>query len=616
MLTIDASLAPLTQLWHCVCHPSGPLVAYGSNSGTSSSSPLTQLVVKMSPVWSLERGANVRPNGVHFSVWAPTRKRVRVRVTNVEEVRRASTSCALRMPKPILACSRRPSRASRRERTTGSCSTTGKASARSRQPMAATGVHGPSRVVDPKASRGLTTGGSGITMQDLVIYELHVGTFTPEGTLRRDHSASCGGLKRELGVTAIEIMPVAQFPGERNWGYDGVDLYAAQNSYGGPEGLQAARRCRARGRARGDARRRLQPRGPGGQLPPRLRPLLHGEYQTPWGRAVNYDDTDSDEVRRSVIDNALYWMTEFHVDGLRLDAMHGIFDFSAHASAAGTAEAVHDQAGALGRTSRDRRERSERSAACSLRPIKVATASTASGATTFITPCTRCSPGRRAATTPTSVRRAMLGDITARAVRLRGSFSPHRSRRHGGKSAGLPRRSSSSRFRTTTRSVIARAAIGCRPSLRPISSGSRRRSCSSLPTSRCCSWVRSTGRRIRFSTSSVTAIRHWSEAVREGRRKEFEAFGWGDDVPDPQSEETFHRSRLDLGKLRQEKHARSLRCIAICRRCGERSRCFSRMTRRSRWSTRLRVGSRCCGRGKRDEGSGERDAEKAQEVCR
>jgi maltooligosyltrehalose trehalohydrolase len=162
---------------------------------------------------------------------------------------------------------------------------------------------------------------------DYLIYELHVGTFTPEGTFE-------GILSRlpyllELGVTAIEIMPVAQFPGKRNWGYDGVHPYAVQNTYGGADGLKAlVDGCHRAGLAviLDVVYNHL---GPEGNYLCDFGPYFTSRYQTPWGQALNFDGPQSDEVRRFFIDNALYWINDFHIDALRLDAVHGIFDFSA-----------------------------------------------------------------------------------------------------------------------------------------------------------------------------------------------------------------------------------------------------------------------------------------------
>ncbi|MBK5257032.1 MAG: malto-oligosyltrehalose trehalohydrolase, partial [Vicinamibacteria bacterium] len=189
------------------------------------------------------------------------------------------------------------------------------------------GVHGSSRVVDPGVFRWSDAGWSGHPLKSYVLYELHVGTFTPEGTFdaviaRLDHLA-------ELGVTAVEIMPVAEFPGERNWGYDGVHLFAPQSSYGGPDGLRRlVDACHARGLAfvLDVVYNHI---GPEGNYLDELGPYFSDRYRTPWGDALNFDGPESDPVRGHFIDNALYWAREFHADGLRLDAVHGIFDFSA-----------------------------------------------------------------------------------------------------------------------------------------------------------------------------------------------------------------------------------------------------------------------------------------------
>jgi maltooligosyltrehalose trehalohydrolase len=209
------------------------------------------------------------------------------------------------------------------------------------------GVHGPSRVVDPHAF-GWTDGGwRGLAREDLIIYELHVGTFTPEGTF----AGVAGRLPylRDLGVTAIELMPVATFPGPRNWGYDGVDLYAPHDAYGGPEGLRRlADACHAHGLGL-IVDVVYNHFGPEGNYLADYGPYLTDRYRTPWGDAINYDGPDSDEVRRFVIDNARHWLAEYHVDGLRLDAIQGIYDFGARHLLAELADAFHADAARLGR---------------------------------------------------------------------------------------------------------------------------------------------------------------------------------------------------------------------------------------------------------------------------
>ena len=188
------------------------------------------------------------------------------------------------------------------------------------------GVHGPSEVADTAAFSWTDSGWRGLPLQEMVIYELHVGTFTPEGTF--DAVIPRLPALRELGVTAIELMPVASFPGVRNWGYDGVGLFAPQWNYGGPAGLmRLVDACHAHGLAvvLDVVYNHL---GPEGNYLAEFGPYFTDRYKTPWGTAMNFDGEDSRGVRDFVIGNALYWVQDFHMDGLRLDAVHGIFDAS------------------------------------------------------------------------------------------------------------------------------------------------------------------------------------------------------------------------------------------------------------------------------------------------
>lgn len=189
------------------------------------------------------------------------------------------------------------------------------------------GVHGPSAVVRPDQFHWSNANWRGVKRHDLVFYELHVGTFTTQGTFE----AIIPRLTelRALGVTALEIMPVAQFPGSRNWGYDGVLPYAAQNSYGGPHGLQKlVDACHAAGLAiLLDVV--YNHFGPEGNYVAEFAPYFADRYKTPWGLAVNYDGPGSDAVRDYVLDNARMWLQDFHFDGLRLDAVHAIYDLGA-----------------------------------------------------------------------------------------------------------------------------------------------------------------------------------------------------------------------------------------------------------------------------------------------
>jgi maltooligosyltrehalose trehalohydrolase len=189
------------------------------------------------------------------------------------------------------------------------------------------GVHGPSRVFDAALHAwGSAAGWSGLDVVGRVFYELHVGTFTPEGTL----DAAIGHLDDlvELGVEVVELMPLAAFPGDRGWGYDGVDLYAVHEPYGGPAALQRfvdAAHARGLGVCLDVVYNHL---GPEGNYLRSFGPYFTGRHDTPWGEAVNLDDEGSAEVRRWICDNALRWLEEFRVDALRLDAVHALVDDS------------------------------------------------------------------------------------------------------------------------------------------------------------------------------------------------------------------------------------------------------------------------------------------------
>ncbi len=200
------------------------------------------------------------------------------------------------------------------------------------------GVHASSAVVDHDAFAWDDGEWEGVALEQMITYELHVGAFTPEGTfeaiIRR-----LAELK-ELGVNAIEVMPVAQFPGERNWGYDGAYPYAVQASYGGPEGFKRlVAACHKQGFAviLDVVYNHL---GPEGNYAGEFGPVYTNKYKSPWGSALNFDDEHSDGVRNHFIENALYWLRDFHVDGLRLDATQTIFDTGAKHFLAELAEAV------------------------------------------------------------------------------------------------------------------------------------------------------------------------------------------------------------------------------------------------------------------------------------
>ena len=189
------------------------------------------------------------------------------------------------------------------------------------------GVHKPSAIVDHNAFSWTDSSWQNPPLKDYLIYELHVGAFTPEGTF----DAIIPRLPRlvDLGIRAIEIMPIAQCPGSRNWGYDGVYPYAVHNSYGDPNAFKRlVNACHTLGLAviLDVVYNHL---GPEGNYAIQFAPYFTGKYQTPWGKALNYDDRFCAGVRNFVIQNALYWLREYHIDALRLDAIQTIYDFSA-----------------------------------------------------------------------------------------------------------------------------------------------------------------------------------------------------------------------------------------------------------------------------------------------
>ncbi len=206
------------------------------------------------------------------------------------------------------------------------------------------GVHGPSEVVDPTRFEWTDSSWPGLRVEGVVIYQVHVGTATPEGTL--DALRAQLPRLKALGVSAVQLLPLHEFPGARNWGYDGVDLFAVEHVYGGPEAL---RRFVNAAHAEGlgvivDVI--YNHFGPAGNYLRDFSPnYFTHRYHTPWGDAVNYDGPDSRWVRKMMVDNARYWIREYHADGLRLDATHAIYDVSQRHILAEITAAARDAAG-------------------------------------------------------------------------------------------------------------------------------------------------------------------------------------------------------------------------------------------------------------------------------
>jgi maltooligosyltrehalose trehalohydrolase len=202
------------------------------------------------------------------------------------------------------------------------------------------GVHGPSQVVDshfPWEDQNWP----GLPLEEYIVYELHVGAFTREGSF--DAIIPYLDELKDLGITAVELMPVGQFPGNRNWGYDGAYPFAVQDSYGGPEGLKRlVNTCHQKGLAvvLDVVYNHL---GPEGNYIADFGSYFTDRYKTPWGAGLNFDGPYSDEVRRFFIENAVYWLTEFHIDALRLDALHAILDISSYPFLEELSVAFHKQ---------------------------------------------------------------------------------------------------------------------------------------------------------------------------------------------------------------------------------------------------------------------------------
>ncbi len=284
--------------------------------------------------WEQRLGAQPGPEGTTFRVWAPFAKQVSLRLGTSEAtladagwgvwegrfdaeagedywflLQRQGSELPVRLPDP---CSRH-------------------------QPG---GLRGPSRIFDPSVHRWQDEGFEMAPLADSVIYELHVGTFTEEGTFR----AACGQLRRlaRLGVSAIELMPVAEGPGNRGWGYDGVYTSAPHHAYGGPEALQQlvdAAHSEGIGVILDVVYNHLGAAGV--RAMEAFGPYFTDRYQTFWGKAMNFDGELCDPVREWALQNAEGWVRDYHIDGLRLDAVHAIFDESAKPIVAEITQRVH-----------------------------------------------------------------------------------------------------------------------------------------------------------------------------------------------------------------------------------------------------------------------------------
>lgn len=209
------------------------------------------------------------------------------------------------------------------------------------------GLHKTTEIIDPDDFAWKDKAFKGIAQEGLIVYEAHIGTFTSEGTF--EAAITKLPYLKKLGINCLEILPVAQFPGMRNWGYDGANLFAVQKSYGGPIGLKRLVDACHRSGIAVCLDVVYNHFGPEGNYLREFGPYFTNRYQVPWGEAVNFDGWDSDPVRHFFIENACYWVREFHMDALRLDAVHAIYDFSAKHILEEINASVEEQARVLGR---------------------------------------------------------------------------------------------------------------------------------------------------------------------------------------------------------------------------------------------------------------------------
>lgn len=415
------------------------------------------------------------------------------------------------------------------------------------------GVHGPSRWVDHGLFAWNDSGFRQPPLSSAVIYEMHVGTFTSAGafdavTERLDHLIG-------LGVTHIELMPVAEFSGNRGWGYDGAALYAPHHAYGGPEGLKRlVNTCHERGLAvlLDVVYNHL---GPDGNYLGRFGPYFTNRYGTPWGAAVNLDGPESVEVRRFFIDNALMWLREYHFDGLRIDAVHAIMDTSAIHFLEQLASEVKKLEASLGR-------HLVLIAESDLNDPRVVRAPEIGGYgldaqwnEDFHHALHAALTGERKGYYADFGRLADIANVITRGFVYDGRYSTHRRRIHGRPVTGVSGNAfvgclqnhdqvgnramgdRTSHLLTPGQLKIGAALVAMGPFVPMLFQGEE--------------WAAATPF-LYFTGHEASEL---AEAARSGRQEEFAAFGWDPEtIPDPQAEDTFQRSKLDWTELEEPSH--------------------------------------------------------------
>lgn len=422
-----------------------------------------------------------------------------------------------------------------------------------RSPWQPSGIDGPSRRMDHNRFVWTDTGWQAPPLSSAIIYELHVGTFTPEGTFKAvihklDHLL-------ELGITHIELMPAAEFSGKRGWGYDGVDLYAPHHAYGPPHDLkQLVDACHSRGLAviLDVVYNHL---GPAGNYLSRFGPYFTDRYQTPWGEAVNFDGPGSHEVRRFFIDNALMWLKCYHFDGLRLDAVHAMLDTSAVHFLEQLAREVKSLEAALGRHLVLIAE-SDLNDPRLVRPAEAGGYGLdAQWNEDFHHALHALLTGERQGYYADFGQPEQLAKVLEHNFVLDGAYSVFRNRPHGRPASDL----CAHRFVACLQNhdQVGNRAFGRRTS-HLLSADKLKMGAALVLTSPFVpllfqgeEWAAETP----FLYFSAHEDPDLAEAVRQGRRREFASFDWPEDsIPDPQAESSHESSRLNWRELSAAEH--------------------------------------------------------------
>src|SRR4029077_19854810 len=390
-----------------------------------------------------------------------------------------------------------------------------------------------------------------------VFYELHVGTYTNEATFNALRAALAQ--LATLGVTTIEIMPLGQFPGSRNWGYDGVYPFAVQNNYGTPRDLQLlvdAAHSQGLAVALDVVYNHL---GPEGNYLAEYGPYFTEHYKTPWGAALNFDGPDSDDVRRFFIENALYWLENFHIDVLRLDAIHEIFDASAFPFLDDLSKEVDAIAARTGRI------------------ISLVAESDLNDARVLRSRCQGGfgMPAQWSDDFHHSVHTLLTGEhsgyyedfggLQHLAGTLKqgwyyaGQYSRHRRRRHGNRPP--PFKATNYVVCTQNHDQVGNRALGDRLSSLVNFESLKLAAGTNLlsPFVPLLFMGEEYGETAPFLYFTSHADPNLAEAVRRGRAEEFRSFGGQGQIPDPQAESTFARSRLQRALAQEEPHGTLLR---------------------------------------------------------